>query len=196
MLYSDPRESFDSTSPLFSGYTSWQGECTVWRTTWRWRRNSILDRSRAWKLTSSTQLRAVQKTWTIRNRYICRYEKICISTHISFERETPNWLHDLRPWCGNRGYTYGDNGVRLARLWWVGAVATRHVQVDLQQVGRPLQKINKPVNKKFRHHLPCTGRLSNPVNKSNSRMADTHIYKWHNGRQSHLFGIHIHHHNI
>ena len=27
MLYSDPRQNFDSTSPLFSRYTYWKGEC-------------------------------------------------------------------------------------------------------------------------------------------------------------------------
>ena len=27
MLYSDPRQNFGSTSPLFSRYTSWKGEC-------------------------------------------------------------------------------------------------------------------------------------------------------------------------
>ena len=27
MLYSDPRQNFGSTSPLFSRYMSWKGEC-------------------------------------------------------------------------------------------------------------------------------------------------------------------------
>jgi len=27
MVYSEPRQNFGSTSPLFSRYTSWQGEC-------------------------------------------------------------------------------------------------------------------------------------------------------------------------
>jgi hypothetical protein len=40
--------------------------------------------SRAWKLTPSTQPRVVQKTWTIRNRYIHRYAKICMSTPYLF----------------------------------------------------------------------------------------------------------------
>ena len=53
------------------------------RTTGRWCRNSGSDRSRPWKLTTFTHPRAVQKMWTIRNRYGYRYAKICIFRTVS-----------------------------------------------------------------------------------------------------------------
>ena len=53
------------------------------RTTGRCYRNSVSDQSRAWKLTPSTHPRAVQKTWTIQNRYGYRYAKICIFPTVS-----------------------------------------------------------------------------------------------------------------
>jgi hypothetical protein len=43
-----------------------------------------LSRIEVEQLTLSTQPRTVQKTWTIRNRYICGYAKICISTSYLF----------------------------------------------------------------------------------------------------------------
>jgi hypothetical protein len=62
-------------------------------------------------------------------------------------------------------------------LWLVGAVATR------RGAGRPAtarktsaKKINKSVNKKFRQHLPCTGRFPKPANKTDNTMADIHTY--------------------
>ena len=50
------------------------------------------------------------------------------------------------------------------------------VQVDPQRLGRPLQKINNPITKKFQQHLPYTGRFPKPANKSNITMAIDHKY--------------------
>ena len=62
------------------------------------------DRSRAWKLTPSTHPRAVQKTWTIWNRYGYRYSKICIFPTVSLSNgRRLTRLRDIRTSYGKRG---------------------------------------------------------------------------------------------
>ena len=89
------------------------------RTTGRICRNSGTDQSRPWKLTTSTHPWAVQKTWTIQNRYGYRYATICIFRTVSLSN-------------GRRlGYvTYEHNtesGVAYAAHLW----ARRHVWCGL-----------------------------------------------------------------
>ena len=48
-----------------------------------WCRYSVSNASRTWKLTPSTHPRAVQKTWTIWNRYGRTYAKFCIFPSVS-----------------------------------------------------------------------------------------------------------------
>jgi hypothetical protein len=69
MLYSGPRQSFGFTSMLISGQYILPARACIRRTTGRCCRNSVLDRSRAWKLTSSTQPR-------VRLRTILTYYKV------------------------------------------------------------------------------------------------------------------------
>jgi hypothetical protein len=51
MLYFGPRQSFDVTSLLFSGQYTLSARTCIRRTVGRCCRNSVSDRSRAWKLT-------------------------------------------------------------------------------------------------------------------------------------------------
>ena len=75
------------------------------RTTGRWCRDSVWDRSRAWKLTSFYASAGCPKTWTVRNRYGCRYAKICIFPTVSLSNgRRLTRLRDLRPWYGKRLY--------------------------------------------------------------------------------------------
>jgi hypothetical protein len=75
----------------------------------------------------STHPRAVQKIWTIRNRYGYRYAKICIFLTVSLSNGRHlTGLHDTRTWYRNRGYTLGGGEVRLVGLWRAGVVARRH----------------------------------------------------------------------
>ena len=103
------------------------GRLCIRRTTGRYCWNSVSDWSRPWKLTPSAHLRAVQKTWTIRNRYGYWYAKICIFLTVSLSNG--RHLTGLRgdTWPGQRksGYTLGGGEVRLAGPWRVGAVARR-----------------------------------------------------------------------
>ena len=81
-----------------------EGRLCIRRTTGRCCRNSITDRSRAWKLTASTHPRAVQKTWTILNRYGYRYAKICIFPTVSLSNgRCLARLRDIRTWYGKKG---------------------------------------------------------------------------------------------
>ena len=59
------------------------GRLCIQRTTGRCCRNSASERSRPRRLTPSTHPRAVQKTWTIRNRYGYRHAKSCIFLTVS-----------------------------------------------------------------------------------------------------------------
>ena len=90
MLYSYPRQNFYSTSPLFSKYTSWQGDCVsgeqqgmllklCLRSEQSMETNSIY--------TSSGYPKNVDNSKQIRLS-ICK--ELHISSRISFERETPN----------------------------------------------------------------------------------------------------------
>ena len=57
--------------------------------------------------------------------YIYIYKDIYIFNRISFKRETPNWVMLYTTMIRKTGYTLGGDGVKLAGLWWVGAVAMR-----------------------------------------------------------------------
>ena len=128
MVCSGPRQSFGITSPLFSGYALFFGRTCIWRTAGRCCRNSVSDRSRAWKLTSSTHTRAVQKTWTIRNRYDQIHTVICMPPTVSLsDGRRLTWLRDLRP-------RYAKEGLYLGCRWsqasgavasWCSGEATR-----------------------------------------------------------------------
>jgi hypothetical protein len=59
------------------------GRLCIRRTTGRWCRNSASSRSGPWKVTPSMHPRAVQSSWTIRNRYGHRYAEICIFPTVS-----------------------------------------------------------------------------------------------------------------
>jgi len=90
------------------------------RTAGRCCRNSVSDQSRAWKLTSSTHPRAVQKTWTIRNRYGHRYAEIRIPPTVS--------VSDGRRLTGLRTTTVSKRGQLYLGWRWrkaSGAVASR-----------------------------------------------------------------------
>ena len=66
------------------------------------------------------------KTWIIRNSYGYIYTKIYIfQPYLFFKRETPNWVMLYTTMIRKTGYTLGGDGVKLAGLWWVGAVAMR-----------------------------------------------------------------------
>ena len=85
-----------------------------------------LESEQTMETNTSTHPRAVQKTWTIRNRYGNRYANTCIPLSVSLSNgRRLTGLRDLRPWLENRGYTYGGGGVRIARPWRAGAVVRR-----------------------------------------------------------------------
>ena len=74
------------------------------RTIGRCYRNSISNRSTAWKLTPSTHTQAVQKMWTLQNRYGYRYAKICIFPTMSLSnRRRLARLRDIWTSCRKRG---------------------------------------------------------------------------------------------
>ena len=81
MFHSDPRQNFDSTSPLFSEVLPKICLGMEW--------------SMKTKLMSHT--RAVHKTWTIRNRYGYTYANICIFPMVSLSNGRHlTGLRDLR----------------------------------------------------------------------------------------------------
>ena len=99
-----------------------QRSLCIRRTMGRCCRNSGSDRSGAWKLTSSTHTRAVQKTWTIRNRYGQIHTVICMPPTVS--------LSDGRRLTGLRSLRqrYRSRGCLYLRWRWrqgSGAVASR-----------------------------------------------------------------------
>ena len=97
-----------------------QGRVCIQRTTRRCCRKSALDQSGPWKLTSSTHPRAVQKMWTIRNRYGHRYAKIRIAPTVS--------VSDGRRLTGLRTTTVSKRGQLYLGWRWrkaSGAVASR-----------------------------------------------------------------------
>ena len=120
---------------------------TIGRCCW----NSVSDPSRAWKLTPSTHPRAIQKMWTIRNRYGYRYAKICIfpSVSLSNGRRLAR-LHDIRTW-------YGKKGVGCLTLLSC-KVTSRGQWGMIFAIVSPTTKEHNSVNYKFRQHLPCTVR--------------------------------------
>ena len=80
------------------------GRVCIQRTTGRWCRNSVSDRSRPWKLTPPTHPWAVQKMWTIQNRYGFRYGNICIFSTVSLSNgRRLARLRDIRTWYGKKG---------------------------------------------------------------------------------------------
>ena len=98
------------------------GRVCIRRTTGRRCRNSISNRGRPWELASSTHLRAVQVTWTIRNRYGYRYAETCIPPAVSLsDGRRLTGVNDLRPFSGRRRYLY--LGCRWSQA--SGAVASR-----------------------------------------------------------------------
>ena len=150
MLYSYPRQNFGSTSPLFSKYMFCQGVC-IRRTTGRWCRNSVSDRSRPWKLTPPMHPRAVQKMWTIRNRYGYRYAKICIFPTVSLL----NGRHLAR--LRDIWISYGKRGAGCLTLLSY-KVSSRGRWGMIFAIASPTTKEHNSVNYKFQQHLPCMVR--------------------------------------
>ena len=93
------------------------------RTTGKWCRYSISNASRTWKLTPSTHPRAVQKMWTVRNRYGRTYAKFCIfpSVSISNGRRLTR-LRDIRTCGTKRGVLYASPCYTSCKLRWVAQV--------------------------------------------------------------------------
>jgi hypothetical protein len=83
----------------------------------------------------------------------------------------------------------GGGGVRLAGLWWVGAVARRcgagrpttvTKRIGILRLGSDgvfscKKREHNSENSNFWDHLSCTVRFPKPTRK-NSTMADNHIY--------------------
>ena len=127
------------------------GRLCIRRTTGRCCWNSISDPSRAWKLTPSTHPRAVQKTWTIRNRYGYRYAKICIFPTVSLSNgRRLARLHDIRT-------SYGKRGVWCLNLLSCKVMSRGRWGMIFVIVSSATNEHNS-VNCKFRQHLPCTVR--------------------------------------
>ena len=100
-----------------------EGSLCIRRTTGKWCRISISNGSRPWKLTRSTHPRAVQKMWTIRNRYGRTYAKFCIipSVSISNGRRLTR-LHDIQT-CGTKSRVlYASPCYMSCKLRWVAQV--------------------------------------------------------------------------
>jgi hypothetical protein len=82
MLYFNLRQNFDSTSPLFSRYMSWKGECVFEEQqgggaeTLSW----IEAEHENYPIYASA---GYPKKWTIQNRYRLRYAEIRISPTVS-----------------------------------------------------------------------------------------------------------------
>jgi hypothetical protein len=92
------RQNFGSTSSLFSKYTSEYADC-VSREQQEVMPKLCLKSDQNMETDSSTDPRAVQITWTIRNRYSRRYEQKCIPPAISLSNgRLLTRLRDLRPY--------------------------------------------------------------------------------------------------
>jgi hypothetical protein len=90
------RQNFGSTSPLFSRYTSEYGDC-VSREQEEVMPKLYLRSDQDKETNSSTDPQAVQKTWTIRNRYGRRYAQKCIPPVVSLSNGRHlTRLRDLR----------------------------------------------------------------------------------------------------
>ena len=127
------------------------GRLCIPRTTGRCCWNSVSDLSRAWKLTPSTHPPAVQKTWTIRNRYDYRYAKICIFPTVSLSNgRRLARLRDIRTW-------YGKRGVGCLTLLSCKVTSRRRWGMILAIASFATNKHNS-VNCKFRQHLSYTVR--------------------------------------
>ena len=149
MLYSYSRQNFGSTSPLFSKYTA--GRLCIRRIPRRCCRNFVSNQSRALKLTPSTHPQAVQKTWTIQNRYGYRYAKICIFPTVSLSNgRRLARLRDIRTW-------YGKRGVGCLTLLSCKVTSRGRCGIILT-IASPATNEHNSVNCKFWQHLPCTVR--------------------------------------
>jgi hypothetical protein len=83
MLYSYPRQNFGSTSPLFSRYTSWKG--SVYPENNREVVPKLyLESKQTMETNPSMHPQAIQKMWTIPNRYGYRYAKVCTPPTVLF----------------------------------------------------------------------------------------------------------------
>ena len=100
-----------------------EGRLCIRRTTKRRCQDSVSNGRRPWKLTTSTHPRAVQKTWTIQNRYGRTYATFCIFPSVSTSNgRRLTRLRDIRA-CGTKsGVLYASPCYTSCNLRWVAQV--------------------------------------------------------------------------
>ena len=130
-----------------------EGRLCIRRTTERCCQNSVSDRSGPWKLNSSTHPRAVQITWTIRNRYGHRYVRICIFPTVSVSNgRRLTGLRELRTEYKNRVfYTCSPTGVRWHACRCSSTIACGEVNESRTVKQPPLSTKGKIVSTKEMH---------------------------------------------
>ena len=135
-----------------------------------------MDRSRAWKLTASTHPWAVQKTWTIRNRYGYRYAKICIFPTVSLlNGRRLARLCDIRTWYGKKD---------LVCLTLLSCKVTSRGRCNSLSCNKRNIVVS---NLNFGSTSPARGGLQNlqQIKRHDGRQPHTLGNKRHDGRQPH-----------
>jgi len=126
----------------------------------------------------ATHPRAVQKTWTIRNRYGYIYAKICIFPTVSLSNgRRLTRLRDI--WTSNE-----KRGV-----WCLTLLSGKVTSQGRSLWVSPATKWTySSVKSKFWQHLPCTGRFPKPASNITARWPTTTSTptERHDGRQPHI----------